>query len=98
MFCLYITGYITDQLHYKEVNWRYNTLLLPHCKSSSIVEQELQQLLASPMLSSPIACKLGWEVMMAVLSFRASTAVLVTEVTKVGRPFIKHSQNKVHRR
>lgn len=96
MLCLYITSYITD--HYKDMNWRYNTLLLPNCKGSFIVEQELQQLLASPMLRSPIACKLGWQVMMAVLSFRASTAVLVTEVTKVGRPFIKHSQNKVHRR
>lgn len=55
MFCLYITSYITDQLYYTDMNWRYNTLLLSNCKGSFIVEQELQQLLASLMLSSPIA-------------------------------------------
>lgn len=88
MFCLYITSYITDQLYYKDMNWRYNTLLLPNCKGSFIVGQELQWLLASLLLSSPIACKLGWQVMMAVFSFRASTAVLATEVTKVGKPFL----------
>lgn len=72
-------------------------LLLPNCKGSFTVEQELQHL-AGLMLSSPTACKLGWQVMMAFFSFRASAAVLVTEVTEVGRPFIKHSQNKVHQR
>lgn len=80
------------------MNWTYNTLLLSNCKGSFIAEQELQQLLASLMLSSPIACKLGWQVAMAFYFCSDATAVLVTEVTGMGRPFIKHSQNKVHRR
>lgn len=46
LFCLYIISYITDELYYTDMNWRYNTLLLYKCKGSFIVEQELQQHLA----------------------------------------------------
>lgn len=46
LFCLYIISYITDELYYTDMNWRYNTLLFYKCKGSFIVEQELQQHLA----------------------------------------------------
>lgn len=56
---------IYNRLYYTDMNWRYITLLLSNCKGSFIAEQELQQLLASLMLRSPIARKLGWQVTMA---------------------------------